>query len=413
MPLAEGVDHRLGGRARRARAGAGAGAAVPRLRQPGVPPDRGPGRANALPLAGPLPDADGDPRAVRRQRAHARAALRRARGEVRAGARAQDRDAGDRVRRQGPAGGGDPRSRPGALLRAAARLPAGQGRGPGRATTPCRSARRAWRARATDVTWSPGAPPCMSPRRRPSSPRREGISCGVLDLRTLVPLDVEALREAVARTGGRVVVHEAPLHRRLRRGGGRHDPGGGVLVARGAVRRVTAPDTPYPIASIEEHYVPMCRAGARRASAPWWGRGRRCWSSGCPTWARAPPPPSCSSGTSRWATRWHEDTPLAEVQTDKAIVVLPSPHGGCGGRAVRPAGRLDSRRGRPRPLLGGGEAASRRAGAHAGLTRGAAAGARARHRSRPQSTGAARAGGSGARIWRSGRCRRRHRLPPP
>ena len=51
-------------------------AAVPGLRQPGLPPDRGPGRALQLPLAGLLSDADGHPRAIRRQRAHARAALR-------------------------------------------------------------------------------------------------------------------------------------------------------------------------------------------------------------------------------------------------------------------------------------------------------------------------------------------------
>ena len=41
-----------------------------------------------LPLAGLLPDADGHPRAVRRQRAHARAALRRPRGQVRQRGRA-------------------------------------------------------------------------------------------------------------------------------------------------------------------------------------------------------------------------------------------------------------------------------------------------------------------------------------
>ena len=33
----------------------------------------------------------------------------------------------------------------------------------------------------------------------------------MLDLRSLVPLDVDALREAVAHTGRALVVHEAPL----------------------------------------------------------------------------------------------------------------------------------------------------------------------------------------------------------
>ncbi|HXS45770.1 MAG TPA: transketolase C-terminal domain-containing protein, partial [Solirubrobacteraceae bacterium] len=39
----------------------------------------------------------------------------------------------------------------------------------------------------------------------------EGISAGVLDLRSLVPLDVDALCDAVARCGRAVVVHEATL----------------------------------------------------------------------------------------------------------------------------------------------------------------------------------------------------------
>src|SRR5205807_6183082 len=39
----------------------------------------------------------------------------------------------------------------------------------------------------------------------------DGISCQVIDLRTLVPLDVHGLGEAVSRTGRAVVIHEAPL----------------------------------------------------------------------------------------------------------------------------------------------------------------------------------------------------------
>jgi pyruvate dehydrogenase E1 component subunit beta len=83
-----------------------------------------------------------------------------------------------------------------------------------------------------------------------------GISCEVLDLRTLVPLDEEALAEAVGRTGRAVVVHEAPLT------GGF----GAEIVAtlqehafwalEAPIGRVTAYDTPYPIASLEQHFVP-------------------------------------------------------------------------------------------------------------------------------------------------------------
>lgn len=83
-----------------------------------------------------------------------------------------------------------------------------------------------------------------------------GISCAVLDLRTLVPLDDEAIAEAVAKTGRAVVVHEAPLTAGF----------GAEVVAtineqafwslEAPVGRVTGFDSPYPIGPIEEMYVP-------------------------------------------------------------------------------------------------------------------------------------------------------------
>jgi pyruvate dehydrogenase E1 component beta subunit len=96
----------------------------------------------------------------------------------------------------------------------------------------------------------------------------EGYSVGVLDLQTLVPLDTEALRSAVAQCGRALVVHEAP----------RTSGFGAEVVAtiqeeafwslEAPIGRVTAYDTPYPIASIEEHYVPSAErvlAGIRAA----------------------------------------------------------------------------------------------------------------------------------------------------
>jgi len=84
----------------------------------------------------------------------------------------------------------------------------------------------------------------------------EGISCAVLDLRTLVPLDVAGLSELVARTGRVVVLHEAPLT------GGF----GAEVVAtiqeeaffslQAPIRRVSAPDVPYPVQLLEEAYSP-------------------------------------------------------------------------------------------------------------------------------------------------------------
>jgi pyruvate dehydrogenase E1 component beta subunit len=84
----------------------------------------------------------------------------------------------------------------------------------------------------------------------------EGVEASVLDLRSLVPLDVAAIGDAVRSTGRAVVVHEAPLTLGM----------GAEIVARiveeafdhleAPVARVTGPDVPYPPASLEQRYLP-------------------------------------------------------------------------------------------------------------------------------------------------------------
>lgn len=84
----------------------------------------------------------------------------------------------------------------------------------------------------------------------------QGISVEVVDLRTLVPLDVEAIAASVTKTGRAVVVQEAPLTSGF----------AGEVVAtiqeeaffslQAPIRRVAAPDVPYPVQMLEEHYVP-------------------------------------------------------------------------------------------------------------------------------------------------------------
>ena len=63
---------------------------------------------------------------------------------------------------------------------------------------------------------------------------RRARGVGVVDLRTLTPLDIETLVRVAERAGRVVVRARGTAHRGLRRRGGRHDPGGGVLLARGA-----------------------------------------------------------------------------------------------------------------------------------------------------------------------------------
>ena len=84
----------------------------------------------------------------------------------------------------------------------------------------------------------------------------KGISAHVIDLRTVVPLDVDGLVEAVEKTGRCVVVHESPAVAGF----------GAEVIAvlqeqafyslEAPVRRVTAPDAPYPSPGVEDFYIP-------------------------------------------------------------------------------------------------------------------------------------------------------------
>jgi pyruvate dehydrogenase E1 component beta subunit len=136
-------------------------------------------------------------------------------------------------------------------------------------TVPFGSARVA--REGSDVTliaWSAAVELC---ERAAEELALEGCSAGVLDLRTLVPLDVETLVAEVERTGRAVVVHEAPLSAGF----------GAEIVATlqeeafysldAPIARVAAWDTPYPPASLEGWYLPTVRrvveAARRTASA--------------------------------------------------------------------------------------------------------------------------------------------------
>lgn len=84
----------------------------------------------------------------------------------------------------------------------------------------------------------------------------EGIECRVIDLRSLVPLDVEALADAARETGRVAVVHEAP-----RTLGMAAEIAARVMEVafdhlEAPVARVTGLDVPYPPASLEHRFLP-------------------------------------------------------------------------------------------------------------------------------------------------------------
>ena len=98
----------------------------------------------------------------------------------------------------------------------------------------------------------------------------EGISCEVIDLRTLMPFDIETIVESVKKTGRAVVVHEAPKTCGF----------GAELVAsicerameylESPIQRVAGFDTPFPY-TLEHEYLPNADRvlGAARYTLEW------------------------------------------------------------------------------------------------------------------------------------------------
>jgi pyruvate dehydrogenase E1 component beta subunit len=118
----------------------------------------------------------------------------------------------------------------------------------------------------TLVAWSAAVDLCLKAAEQLGV---EGISATVVDLRTLVPFDVETVVNAVAKTGRCVVVHEAPMSAGF----------GAEVVATLAseafydldapIARVTSYDVPYPAAPLEGWYLPSVErivAAARRTA---------------------------------------------------------------------------------------------------------------------------------------------------
>jgi 2-oxoisovalerate dehydrogenase E1 component beta subunit len=95
---------------------------------------------------------------------------------------------------------------------------------------------------------------------------REGISLEIVDLRTLLPIDEEAILASVRKTSKAIVFHEATLTGGI----------GGEISARitekafedldGPVIRLAAPDTPVPFSPpLEEAFLPNAAKLAEKA----------------------------------------------------------------------------------------------------------------------------------------------------
>ena len=84
---------------------------------------------------------------------------------------------------------------------------------------------------------------------------KDGISCEVIDLRTILPWDEDTVADSVFKTGRLVVTHEAP-----RTGGFAGEIAAAIqercfLYLESPVMRVTGLDTPFPL-TLEKEYLP-------------------------------------------------------------------------------------------------------------------------------------------------------------
>jgi pyruvate dehydrogenase E1 component beta subunit len=93
-------------------------------------------------------------------------------------------------------------------------------------------------------------------RRASVELEKEGIAARVLDLRTLVPLDVDAIREAVEACGRVVVVQEAPETAGFASEVIATINDEAFYSLEAPVERVSGWDVPYPVGLLEDHYVP-------------------------------------------------------------------------------------------------------------------------------------------------------------
>ncbi|MFD1449100.1 alpha-ketoacid dehydrogenase subunit beta [Oceanobacillus profundus] len=106
---------------------------------------------------------------------------------------------------------------------------------------------------ATVIAWGAMVPVAMKAAEQAAD---KGVSCDVIDLRTLYPIDKAIIAESVQKTGRCVVVHEAPAT-----GGLGNDiisivNDTSFLYMKSPIERVTGADVHVPFWALEEHNIP-------------------------------------------------------------------------------------------------------------------------------------------------------------
>ena len=242
----------------------------------------------------------------------------------------EGRDPVDAGGREGAARRGDPRPRPGRRARAEARLPHARARRCRRASTSCRSERRASRAREPTLTIVAYGAMVPLARARRRGARGRGVVRGAR------PPDAEAARRGrhcsrrSRRRAAPSIVQEAP------RVCGFAAEVAAVLAEK-AIFDLRGPGRARHRATTSRTRTGRSRTRTCRRSSGSWTRRAGCSPpddglqlerSSSPTSARGSP----RERSSRWLVsegqHVREDDPLVEIQTDKATVEIPSPYEG-------------------------------------------------------------------------------------
>lgn len=84
----------------------------------------------------------------------------------------------------------------------------------------------------------------------------DGVSCEVIDLATVSPIDYETILESVEKTGRLVIVHEAPRTCGVGAEIAAEVSEKGLFFLEAPVKRVAGYDTPMPLFKLEHDYMP-------------------------------------------------------------------------------------------------------------------------------------------------------------
>src|SRR5258705_13940181 len=86
---------------------------------------------------------------------------------------------------------------------------------------------------------------------------RDDVSCEVIDLATLSPIDHDTILESVERTGRLVIIHEAPRNCGIGAEIAARVAERGLLSLQAPIERVTGYDTIVPLPRLENVYMPQ------------------------------------------------------------------------------------------------------------------------------------------------------------